>query len=171
MNICTIPSPLGTITMAGDGGALTGLWVEGQRHFACPPAPEGELPVFDQARQWLTAYFQGQDPGPTPALAPNGTPFQMEVWEILRTIPYGEVTTYGEIAKIIANRRGQDTMSAQAVGQAVGRNPISILIPCHRVVGANGKQTGYAGGMDRKRFLLNLESIKKEPQGSLLVKQ
>lgn len=162
MNICTMSSPLGTITLASDGEFLTGLWLEGQRHFVCPSATDAELPIFVETKRWLSDYFQGKNPGPTPPLAPKGTPFQMEVWEILREIPYGQVTTYGHIAKTIALRRG-GKMSAQAVGQAVGSNPISILIPCHRVVGSNGKLTGYAGGIDLKIFLLNLENVKTEP--------
>ncbi len=152
-------SPLGDILLASDGTALTGLWFEGQRHFAehlDAAHTEETLPVFDEAERWLELYFGGQEPGPTPPLRPRGTPFQTEVWEILRTIPRGSTTTYALVAGAVEARRGRRT-SPRAVGGAVGRNPISLMIPCHRVVGTGGKLTGYAGGVERKRRLLLLE--------------
>lgn len=155
------PSPLGELILASDGESLTGLWFSGQKHAPAPPAgpARDDLPVFAQARAWLTAYFQGQDPGPTPPLAPAGTPFQQEVWRLLLAIPYGRTATYQALAGQLARQRGLTSMSAQAVGGAVGRNPISILIPCHRVVGSDGSLTGYAGGLERKRALLELEGV------------
>ena len=153
-------SPLGEILLASDGTALTGLWFEGQRHYpAAPSGPweEKRVAVLEQAERWLGLYFAGQEPDFTPPLAPQGTAFQKAVWEILLTIPYGETLCYGEIAARIAARRGLAHMSAQAVGGAVGRNPISLIIPCHRVVGADGSLTGYAGGLERKERLLALE--------------
>ena len=118
------------------------------------------MPVFEQAKEWLTIYFSGQEPDFLPPVHMTGTPFQLTVWEILRTIPYGKTITYGEIAKEIAVRKGIPRMSAQAVGGAVGHNKISVIIPCHRVVGTNGSLTGYAGGIDKKRKLLTLEKAK-----------
>ena len=141
-------SPLGPITMASDGTSLTGLWFDGQKYF----------PVFEDTRRWLHLYFSGTAPTFLPDLAPAGTPFQQDIWEILRSIPYGETRTYGQIAELYAQKHGILRMSAQAVGGAVGHNPISILIPCHRVVGADGSLTGYAGGLFRKTFLLELEN-------------
>ena len=152
-----IDSPLGRILISGEGDALTGLWWEGQKYYAGTlrqPAEEGYLPVFEEAEEWLRIYFEGKEPDFCPKLAPAGTPFQKEVWDILLTIPYGETMTYGDIASIIADRRGVGRFSAQAVGGAVGHNPISLIIPCHRVIGADGSLTGYAGGVDRKRALL-----------------
>lgn len=145
-------SPVGRLTLAGEGEALTGLWMEGQKYFGSGvhPAREGEAPVFGEVRRWLERYFAGEDPGPTPLLAPEGTPFQRRVWELLRSIPWGETVTYGELARRLGS-------SARAVGSAVGRNPISILIPCHRVLGADGGLTGYAGGVERKMWLLHNE--------------
>lgn len=155
------PSPLGEMILASDGESLTGLWFLGQKH--APPLstdPEqADLPVFAQARAWLAAYFQGKDPGPAPLLRPAGTPFQQAVWQLLLGIPYGRTTTYKALAGQLAGQRGLESMSAQAVGGAVGRNPISILIPCHRVMGSDGSLTGYAGGLDRKRALLELEGV------------
>ena len=153
-------SPLGAMTLASDGQNLIGLWLDGQKHFACNlegDAEEKDLPVFEETVRWLDAYFGGNAPDFVPSLAPRGTPFQKEVWDILLTIPYGKTMTYGDIAGILAKRRGFAKMSAQAVGGAVSHNPISLIIPCHRVVGANGKLTGYAGGLDRKAKLLSLE--------------
>ena len=157
-------SPLGTIILTADGTALTGLWFEGQRH--APDTSEAEadaaLPVFDEAERWLDRYFSGQEPGDAPPLRPAGTPFQTAVWEILRTVPYGATVCYGEVARKLERRSGR-RVSARAVGGAVGRNPISLMIPCHRVVGANGALTGYAGGLERKRRLLDLERQAPEP--------
>ena len=155
-------SPVGKILLSSDGSALTGLWFPGQRYaqrLLRPEAREGVLPIFTQAHTWLTAYFQGKDPGPIPLLHPEGTPFQQDVWRLLLRIPYGRTTTYKALAAQLARQRGLQSMSAQAVGRAVGRNPISILIPCHRVIGSDGSLTGYAGGLERKRALLDLEGI------------
>ena len=153
-------SPLGGITLSSDGEALLGLWFDGQKLFASTLAPDHEeraLPVFDLAQRWLEVYFGGRDPGFTPPLRMNATPFRHAVWEILLTIPFGRTMTYGEIAAELARRNGLPRMSAQAVGGAVGHNPISLIVPCHRVVGADGSLTGYGGGLERKRFLLALE--------------
>lgn len=154
-------SPLGGITLASDGEALTGLWFDGQKYFAATLSPEweeGDLPLFREVREWLDLYFEGRDPGFTLPLSPGGaTPFRQAVWEILLTIPYGGTMTYGEIGARLAARQGLAHMSAQAVGGAVGHNPISLLIPCHRVVGGNGSLTGYAGGVEKKIKLLELE--------------
>lgn len=155
--IWSYESPLGGITLGSDGEALTGLWFNGQKYFADMMKGTGEekcLPVFAEACGWLDIYFSGRNPGFTPPLAIRATPFRKAVWEILLTIPYGKTMTYGEIAKRIAPR-----MSAQAVGGAAGHNPISLIIPCHRVVGSDGRLTGYAGGIDRKLELLRLEDI------------
>lgn len=145
--------------MAGDGTALTGLWIDGQKYdrATLAEAEEAELPVFRQTQEWLKIYFAGREPEFMPPLAPKGTAFRQEVWEILRKIPYGKTITYGEIAAQIAEKHGKASMSAQAVGGAVGHNPISILIPCHRVIGADGSLTGYAGGIDKKAKLLEIE--------------
>ena len=150
-------SPLGGITLASDGMTLTGLYFDGERDFPdLSAAHKKDLPVFGEAMHWLDLYFAGKEPDFSPALNPTGTAFQQAVWEILRTIPYGGTTTYGAIAKRLEKVTGK-RMSAQAVGGAVGRNPISILIPCHRVIGADGSLTGYAGGLDKKQYLLVLE--------------
>lgn len=153
-------SPLGGITLASDGKSLTGLWFDGQKHFAdtlSAENSEAELPIFGQTIRWLDIYFSGKNPDFTPPLKMRTTPFGKAVWEIMLTIPYGETITYGEIADKIAKQKGIERMSAQAVGGAVGRNSISLIIPCHRVVGTNGSLTGYAGGIDKKIKLLTLE--------------
>lgn len=157
-------SPLGPLTVASDGTHIVGLWLDGQKYFldTLPemPSPGDDLEVFRKVRDWLDRYFAGQKPGPGELpLRPIGGAFRQAVWECLRQIPYGEVTTYGAIAKRIAADFGKEAMSAQAVGGAVGHNPISIIIPCHRVVGANGNLTGYAGGIDKKIQLLTLEGV------------
>ena len=155
-------SPLGGITMASDGKALTGLWFDGQKYFGNGldnNIRDESLPVFDQTDQWLDSYFRGKAPGFTPPLNMKTTPFRKSVWEILLTIPFGKTMTYGEIADRVARQNGLSRMSAQAVGQAVGHNAISLIIPCHRVVGANGSLTGYAGGIDKKAKLLALEQV------------
>ena len=151
-------SPLGKLTLASDGEHLTGLWLEGQKYFGSPGRrmQAGEVPVFLVARQWLDAYFTGEPEMPMPSLAPEGSPFRQAVWGILRAIPWGEVTTYGAIAQAMTEDTGRP-VSARAVGGAVGHNPISILIPCHRVVGTDGSLTGYAGGVEKKRWLLQHE--------------
>lgn len=155
-----LKSPLGEITAAAEGDALTGLWFVGQKYY--PPKTDAwdyapEHPVFIKLSHWLERYFEGEKNIPLPGLEPKGTSFQKAVWELLLEIPYGSVTTYGEIAKKLAKSRGLLSMSAQAVGGAVGHNPISILIPCHRVVGTGGSLTGYAGGLDKKKALLHIE--------------
>ncbi|MBO5199272.1 MAG: methylated-DNA--[protein]-cysteine S-methyltransferase [Lachnospiraceae bacterium] len=153
-------SPLGGITIAGSQEALTGLWFDGQKYFGdtLPQQyEEKELPLFEETRRWLDMYFQGKAPDFTPPLSWNTTPFRKAVWEILLSIPYGQTMTYGEIAARIARQKGLSQMSAQAVGGAVGHNSISIIVPCHRVVGTNGSLTGYAGGIDKKLQLLTLE--------------
>ena len=146
-------SPVGKLLLASDGESLTGLWMDREA-----PEKTGEVPVLTGTRQWLDAYFRGENP-PVSAipLAPAGTAFQRKVWDILLGIPYGRTRTYGDIAREMAALRGKEKMSAQAVGGAVGSNPISILIPCHRVVGANGQLTGYAWGLEKKEWLLRHE--------------
>lgn len=154
-------SPLGGITLAGTKTELTGLWFDGQKYFGATlpeEYEEGETSALTQTKRWLDCYFQGQVPDLTPALKPAGTPFRLAVWELLRQIPYGEVITYGGLARQLAAQKGLKSMSAQAVGNAVAHNPISILIPCHRVVGSDGSLTGYAGGIDKKIRLLTLEN-------------
>ena len=156
-------SPLGGITLASDGEALVGLWFDGQKYFADALGTRHEerddLPVFDNTRRWLDTYFSGKAPDFTPKLSMRASDFRKRVWEILLTIPFGHTMTYGDIARLIAHERGIPTMSTQAVGGAVGHNPIPIIIPCHRVVGKNGKLTGYAAGIDIKEKLLNLEQV------------
>ena len=156
-------SPLGGILLAADEQGLTGLWFDGQKYFARTLSAdhrEQETPVLACAKRWLDLYFSGQEPDFSPPLHPIGSPFQNEVWELLLQIPYGQTTTYGALAKQLAAKRGLSRMSAQAVGGAVGHNEISIIIPCHRVVGTNGSLTGYAGGIDKKVKLLMLEKVK-----------
>lgn len=155
-------SPLGTILLASDDAGLTGLWFEGQRYFALHLASdhiEKETDILMQAKKWLDIYFSGHEPDFLPPLHVEGTSFHREVCEIMLSIPYGKTMTYGEIAQTLASRRGITKMSARAVGGAVGHNEISIIIPCHRVVGANGNLTGYGGGISRKIKLLELEGV------------
>ncbi len=159
-------SPLGQILLAADDSGLTGLWFEQQKYYAAKLGPEHierELPVFAQAKEWLDIYFAGQEPDFMPSIHMLGSPFQIKVWQILTKIPYGQTTTYGEIAQKIAQQQGLSHMSPQAVGGAVGRNRVSLIIPCHRVVGANGSLTGYAGGLERKVQLLTLENVDLGP--------
>ena len=147
-------SPLGGITLAGEGDALTGLWIDGQTHFASTLGAQSEerwLPVFDDACRWLDVYFSGRIPDFTPKLNLRGTPFQRSVWQALLAIPYGETISYGELAGRVS------CASARAVGGAVGRNPVSLIVPCHRVIGAGGALTGYAGGLELKKRLLQWE--------------
>lgn len=154
-------SPLGKILLAAGGASLTGLWFEGQNYYARTldeSHTEKDLPVFAETARWLDRYFSGREPEGTPPLSPAGTPFQLEVWALLRQIPYGATTTYSALAREL----GRSASSARAVGAAIGRNPISLLIPCHRVLGAGGALTGYAGGLDRKRRLLALERAPSE---------
>ncbi|MCR4600367.1 MAG: methylated-DNA--[protein]-cysteine S-methyltransferase, partial [Clostridia bacterium] len=196
---CYYDSPLGRITLAGDGKALTGLWFDGQKYYGEGVNPDDcetcagssgaddqtssvdgfgtdelknnvdgagadrkvkPLPVFEQVVRWLDEYFAGKQPDFTPPLLMRGTRFRRDVWEILLTIPYGKTVTYGEIADRISKRRGGGRVSAQAIGGAVAHNPISLIVPCHRVIGADGSLTGYAGGLDRKARLLELEGAR-----------
>ena len=148
-------SPLGKMLIVSDGEAICGVWFYGQKHFpSLNLESNDDLAIFKEVKNWFDDYFKGKNPKINFKLNPHGTDFRIKVWEILSDIEYGETLTYGEIASRIS-----PTMSAQAVGGAVGHNPISILIPCHRVLGADGKLTGYAGGIDRKVKLLNLEKI------------
>lgn len=156
-------SPLGKMIMVSDGVNLTGLWFDDQKYFALNLSDDAvcsKLPVFDRSKLWLDEYFNGVKPDFIPPISFKGTDFQQQVWSILMRIPYGSVITYGDIAKEIAEKRGLSRMSAQAVGGAVGHNPISIIVPCHRVVGTNGSLTGYAGGLDKKEYLLQLENAR-----------
>lgn len=162
-------SPLGPMTMASDGEHLTGLWFDGQKHDRATlddhSVQDEDLPILQETRRWLDAYFSGSAEGPqpssqlptAPALAVDGSPFRRMVLEILRSIPPGRTMTYAQIAAQVAQRTGRERVSAQAVGGAVGRNPISLIIPCHRVVGSNGSLTGYASGIGNKRRLLEME--------------
>lgn len=158
-------SPMGEILLAADESGLTGLWFGGQKYYADSLAlehEEKELSVFQTVKNWLDIYFSGKEPDFMPPVHLIGSPFRLGVWELLRQIPYGETVTYGELAKRIASQRGLSSMSAQAVGGAVGHNAISIIVPCHRVVGADGSLTGYAGGVDKKERLLTLEGVDME---------
>ena len=158
-----IQTPLGEVRLRSDGKSLTGLWFVGQVNDAKDNSDieiKDDLPIFGQVETWLESYFSGEQTPIKIPLQPKGTVFQEEVWKILQEIPYGETMTYGEIAQRIAKEKGVATYSAQAVGQAVGKNPISILIPCHRVLGKNGALTGYAGGVHRKEQLLRIEREK-----------
>lgn len=153
-------SPLGKILLSADDLGLTGLWFEGQKYYALhldKKYEEKELSLFKEVKKWLDIYFSGKEPDFEVPMHFKGTDFQKEVWDILCSIPYGKTMTYGEIAKQLAAKRGLGSMSAQAVGGAVGHNRISIIVPCHRVVGTNGSLTGYAGGIDKKIALLTLE--------------
>ncbi len=156
------PSPLGIMTLASDGVNLVGLWLEGQKYHGAAILREvtekDDIPVLHAVENWLDSYFAGENPAISQLpLAPVGSAFRQAVWDILCEIPYGETMTYGDIAKKMAVKMNRATMSGQAVGGAVGHNPISVIIPCHRVVGANGSLTGYAGGVDNKIRLLELE--------------
>ena len=149
MDYCEYPSPVGTLCLTADSGGLTGIWMH--------PEKTEDFPVLTQAVHWLDTYFGGNPTDVDFPLNPHGTAFQQQVWQLLLDIPYGKTRTYGDIGREMAVRTGRQKMSAQAVGQAVGANPISILIPCHRVVGAGGKLTGYAGGLEKKEWLLRHE--------------
>ena len=154
-------SPLGGITMASDGQVLVGLWFDGQKFFADTLDKDhsecDDLPVFWETKRWLDCFFSGKAPDFTPLVRMRTTPFRRRVWEIMLTIPFGQTMTYAHIAEIIARERNIRSMSAQAVGGAVAHNSISLIIPCHRVVGTDGSLTGYAGGIDRKQWLLRME--------------
>lgn len=156
------PSPLGVITLACDDEAVIGLWFNGQRHFGNRLPDDAEQRkhlLLEEAKGWLDIYFSGREPDFCPPLRYDSTPFRKMVCDIMRSIPYGETMTYGEIAAEVEKETGIKKMSAQAVGGAVGHNPISILIPCHRVVGKDGSLTGYGGGISRKVQLLTLERV------------
>ena len=153
-------SPLGGILLAADEIGLTGLWFDGQKFFARDlPAErvEQNTPTLSEVKRWLDIYFTGKEPDFMPPLHPIGSAFRRSVWDILLRIPYGQTSTYGEIARQLAEKQGHPRIAAQAVGGAVGHNKISIIIPCHRVVGTNGSLTGYAGGIDKKVKLLEWE--------------
>lgn len=181
-------SPLGPMRLTGDGEALTGLrfleppagaptaekrarsggaTAEERPPSGVPTAEKRPLPVFVETAQWLDRYFDGREPGATPPLRLRGTPFQRAVWALLLRIPYGSTTSYGELARQLAAREGFSRVSARAVGGAVGRNPIAVILPCHRVVGAKGALTGYAWGLERKAALLELERNGKKLEGEL----
>ncbi len=153
-------SPLGSMLLSADDTGITGVWFTGQTYYARGLAPNTisqETPVLQEAKLWLDIYFSGQEPDFVLPLHPVGTVFQQTIWQLLSGIPYGETISYGKLATMYAQQQGLHSMSAQAVGNAVGKNPISILIPCHRVVGNRGQLTGYAGGIDKKAKLLQLE--------------
>ena len=155
-------SPMGDIYIASDGKKIIRLWFGNGKYFdeALSDKMKGKkIPVLEETKKWLDCYFRGEIPDFMPPLSLSGSPFRIAVWEILKDIPYGETMTYGEIAGIIAKQRGIANMSAQAVGGAVGHNPIPIIIPCHRVVGKNGNLTGYTGGIDKKIKLLTIERV------------
>lgn len=155
-------SPIGKLTLAGDGDSLIGLWMQGQKYFGRTLVGKPDsvrLPVFERAAAWLDRYFAGEAPEIDFPLAPQGREFSELVWKALVEIPYGQTTTYGAIAKKLAERLGRGMVAARAVGGAVGHNPISIIIPCHRVLGADGSLTGFAGGVDKKEWLLRHEKI------------
>ena len=159
-------SPVGDITLACDGGgkSLVGLWTQGQKYHGASISEamtvQDDIPLFDNVKSWLDRYFAGEKPSVSQlSLAPMGSEFRQRVWSLLLKIPYGQVMSYGDIAKIVAEEMGKNTMSGQAVGGAVGHNPISIIIPCHRVIGQKGSLTGYAGGIQMKMKLLQLEGV------------
>lgn len=156
-------SPIGELTLASDGNNLIGLWMVGQKYYGSTVnsnlIDEPNLPIFIKTKEWLDRYFSGANPSISDIpLKPNGGEFRQSVWKMLCEIPYGGVTTYGNLAKELAIKMNKKSMSAQAVGGAVGHNPIAIIIPCHRVIGSNGKLTGFAGGLDKKTKLLDIES-------------
>jgi len=160
--IDTVASPLGDLTLGSDGESLTGLWLDDQKYFMAGVGGVEQasgLAIFQETREWLARYFEGRDPGLIPAVNPQGSDFRRRVWELLVEIPYGKLATYGELAQRIAAEKGIPKMSSRAVGGAVGHNPVSIIIPCHRVVGSNGSLTGYGGGIARKIALLKLEGV------------
>ena len=160
-------SPLGKILLAADDEGLTTLELSGTKDVASV----SDHPVLQETKCWLDFYFSGKDPGFTPPIHLIGTPFQMEVWRLLLDIPFGKTTTYGALAKELARRRGVRRMAAQAVGGAVGRNPIALIVPCHRVIGADGSLTGYGGGLDKKARLLALEGIHLQKDLSAILEE
>lgn len=158
-------SPVGEILLAADEAGVVGIWFKGEKYFAYCLDEENEpreTDIIKEVKRWLDIYFEGKDPEFIPPLHMIGTPFQIEVWNILREIPFGETTTYKEIARKIAKNRGIERMSAQAVGTAVGKNSINLIVPCHRVVGTNNSLAGYAGGIDKKITFLKLEGSYKD---------
>ncbi|MBQ0065219.1 MAG: methylated-DNA--[protein]-cysteine S-methyltransferase [Firmicutes bacterium] len=162
-------SPVGKLTLVSNEAKLIGLFLEGQKFYMRTiqgDCIEEETDIHILVKNWLSSYFKGENPTLSVPLAPSGTPFQLSVWEILLKIPYGSTCSYKDIANTIAKNRGLSSMSSQAIGSAVGHNPISILIPCHRVVGSDGSLTGYAGGVNRKMALLELEGIQISRKGS-----
>ena len=155
-------SPIGKLLLASDGESLTGLWIEGQKHYLYKINEQlvtnDNLEIFKEVKKWLDKYFKGEKVNINNLkLNPSGTKFQKEVWKVLCDIPYGEIITYKEISKKVAHNLNKERMSFQAVGSAIGHNPITIIIPCHRVVGSDGNLTGYAGGIDNKIKLLQIE--------------
>lgn len=161
-----VPSPLGTLTLTSDGEYLTGLFIENQKYFLYnfPKnlKKEDNLPIFKETKLWLNDYFNGKNPNPNNLnLNPQGTEFRKIVWQELLKIPYGKTITYKELGKKVASKLNKSSMSSQAIGGAVGHNPISIIIPCHRVIGTNGSLTGYAAGISKKEYLLKLERNSK----------
>ncbi|MBR1465859.1 MAG: methylated-DNA--[Bacteroidaceae bacterium] len=166
----TYMSPLGQITMASDGQSLTGLWFDGQKHFGSTLTPQSvlvaDLPLFADVRRWLDLYFSGRDPGFMPPVRFRSSDFRMLVWRLLLTIPYAATTTYGALARTVAREMGVERMSAQAVAGAVARNPISLIVPCHRVIASDGSLAGYAGGLQRKEQLLALEQTFGDAQSA-----
>ena len=157
---CRYNSPIGDIILTGENNYLTGLYFDNQKltpDFIQPDYEEGLLPVFDETKKWLDIYFSGSEPTKDPPVKLSGSKFQLDVWGLLQSIPYGQTVSYGDIAKKLSEYYGIEKMSAQAVGMAVGHNPVSIIIPCHRVIGSDGSLTGYGGGIERKIFLLRLE--------------
>ena len=154
-------SPLGPVTLAGDADSLTGLWFKGQAHYMAgmenEETCERETDAIRQTKKWLDIYFSGRDPGFIPPIKVEATPFRAVIADILLTIPFGSTLTYLDIARQAARRTGRDKLSARAAGNAVGHNPISLIIPCHRVIGAGGSLTGYAGGLEKKIWLLRTE--------------
>ncbi|OCN03530.1 hypothetical protein A4S06_06150 [Erysipelotrichaceae bacterium MTC7] len=164
MYFANYESPIGVYKMVSDGQALTGLYhVSDPKGEKIECTDKQELPIFKQVRAWLDAYFAGQNPTiETLPLHLEGTPFQKEVWNALLQVEYGQLATYGDLAKVIASHRGLKRMSSQAVGHALGKNPIPVIVPCHRIVGANGNLTGYTGGLDIKTYLLKLEGVQMD---------
>lgn len=171
--VCYYSSPLGRLTLFAEGGFLTGLYFDNQRVDKRLLAGHDEpfLPVFEETYSWLDRYFSGVNPGPVPSVRFSGSLFQRKVWKILQQIPYGSIMTYGQIADLIATERSISRMSAQAVGGAVGHNPVGIIVPCHRVIGAHGALIGYAGGLDRKEALLQIEGIDLKRFDALVYKK
>ncbi len=170
----TYKAPIGSLLLAGDETGLTGLWMKGGKYFADTLGAEYkemETPILKDAKRWLDIYFSGREPEFMPPLHLSGSPFRMMVWDILKRIPYGNTMTYGEISFLAAEKMGKSRMSAQAVGNAVGHNPVSILVPCHRVIGAGGSLMGYAGGVDKKAALLMLEGVEFKDEEHVDIKK